>query len=74
MLDRIFDLNKIQIAINNFSDSAKKEYYNYLINEFGVLFTFHSNRIEGVNITLTLNDTKEIIKKTKEFNSEIQEY
>ena len=64
MLDRIFDLNKIHNTINNFSDNLKEEYYNYLINEFGVLFTFHSNRIEGVNITLTLNDTKEIINNT----------
>ena len=64
MLDRIFDLNKIQNTINNFSDAAKKEYYDYLINEFGVLFTYHSNRIEGTNITLTLNDTKKIINNT----------
>lgn len=69
MLDRIFDLNKIQTAINNFSDNAKKEYYDYLINEFGVLFTFHSNRIEGTNTTLTLNDTKKIINNTYDFES-----
>ena len=31
MLDRIFDLNKIHNTINNFSDSLKEEYYNYLI-------------------------------------------
>lgn len=73
MLDRIFDLNKIHNTINNFSDSLKEEYYNYLINEFGVLFTFHSNRIEGVNITLTLNDTKEIINNTYDFNSVIDD-
>lgn len=69
MLDRIFDLHKIHNAINNFNDEIKEEYYNYLLNEFGVLFTFHSNRIEGVNITLTLNDTKKIINNTYDFNS-----
>ena len=73
MLDRIFDLNKIHNTINNFSDSLKEEYYNYLINEFGVLFTFHSNHIEGVNSTLTLNDTKEIINNTYDFNSVIDD-
>ena len=69
MLDRIFDLNKIQSTINNFSENVKKEYYDYLINEFGVLFTFHSNRIEGTNATLTLNDTKKIINNTYDFES-----
>ena len=69
MLDRIFDLNKIQTTINNFKDNIKKEYYNYLINEFGALFTFHSNRIEGTNNTLTLNDTKNIINNTYDFKS-----
>ena len=69
MLDRIFDLHKIHNAINTFSDELKEEYYNYLVNEFGVLFTFHSNRIEAVNITLTLNDTKKIINNTYDFNS-----
>lgn len=69
MLDRIFDLNKIQNTINNFSEDAKKEYYNYLVNEFGVLFTFHSNRIEGTNTTLTLNDTKNILNNTYDFKS-----
>ena len=64
MLDRIFDLNKIYNTINNFKDDTKKEYYNYLINEFGVLFTFHSNRIENVNNTLTLNDTRNIINNS----------
>lgn len=44
MLDRIFDLNKIHNKIIKFSDVSKQEYYNYLINEFGVLFTFYSNR------------------------------
>ena len=67
MLDRIFDLNKIQNTINNFNEETKKEYYNYLINEFGVLFTFHSNRIEGTNTTLTLNDTKSILNNTYDF-------
>ena len=71
MLDRIFDLNKIQITINGFSDNIKKEYYNYLINEFGVLFTFHSNRIEGTNTTLTLNDTRNIIHNTYDLKSVI---
>jgi len=69
MLDRIFDLNKIQNTINNFNEETKKEYYNYLINEFGVLFTFHSNRIEGTNTTLTLNDTKSILNNTYDFKS-----
>ncbi|MBQ8472345.1 MAG: Fic family protein [Bacilli bacterium] len=64
MLDRIFDLNKIQNSIMNFNDKIKDEYYNYLINEFGVLFTFHSNRIEGTNTTLTLNDTRKILNNT----------
>lgn len=64
MLDRIFDLAKIQNKISSFSKPIKKEYYSYLINHFGVLFTFHSNRIEGTNNTLTLNDTKEILNKT----------
>lgn len=69
MLDRIFDLNKIHTTINKFSDELKSEYYNYLVNEFGVLFTFHSNRIEGANITLTLNDTRDIINNTYDFKS-----
>jgi len=69
MLDRIFDLNKIHKSINNFSSKARKEYYNYLINEFGVLFTYHSNRIEGTNVTLTLNDTREIINNTYDFKN-----
>ena len=64
MLDRIFDLAKIQNKISNFSMPVKKEYYKYLINHFGILFTFHSNRIEGTNTTLTLNDTKEILSNT----------
>ncbi|MEG2283745.1 MAG: hypothetical protein RSB99_03865, partial [Bacilli bacterium] len=64
MLDRIFDLAKIQSKIINFSEPLKEQYYNYLINGFGVLFTFHSNRIEGTNKTLTLNDTKEILNNT----------
>ena len=58
MLNRIFDLAKIQQAITNFNEPVKKQYYDYLLHEFGVLFTFHSNRIEGTNNTLTLNDTK----------------
>lgn len=64
MLDRIFDLAKIQNKLNNLNPSARKEYYNYLINEFGILFTFHSNRIEGTNTTLTLNDTREVLNNT----------
>lgn len=71
MLDRIFDLNKIYNTINNFKDDTKKEYYNYLINEFGVLFTFHSNRIENVNNTLTLNDTRNIINNSYDIKSNI---
>ena len=69
MLDRIFDLNKIQNSIMNFNNKTKKEYYDYLINEFGVLFTFHSNRIEGTNITLTLNDTRKILNNTYDISS-----
>lgn len=69
MLDRIFDLAKIQNKIINFSEPLKKQYYEYLINEFGVLFTYHSNRIEGTNTTLTLNDTKKILNNTYDFNS-----
>lgn len=69
MLDRIFDLAKINEKLYNFNDSLKKQYYDYLINEFGILFTFHSNRIEGTNITLTLNDTKEILNNTYDFQS-----
>ena len=71
MLDRIFDLNRINNAINSFSNEARKEYYNYLLNEFGVLFTYHSNRIEGTNKTLTFNDTKKIINNTYDFKSVI---
>lgn len=69
MLDRIFDLNKIRNKILIFSDEVKKQYYDYLIDEFGVLFTFHSNRIEGTNITLTLNDTRKILNNTYNINS-----
>ena len=68
MLDRIFDLAKIQKTLSNISKEKKEEYYNYLINEFGILFTYHSNRIEGVNNTLTLDDTREILKNTHEVN------
>lgn len=64
MLDRIFDLNRIQNSISNFSEEIKSAYYEYLIHEFGVLFTYHSNRIEGTNITLTLNDTRKILNNT----------
>lgn len=69
MLDRILDLAKINTTINEFSDNMKKLYYDYLINEFGVLFTYHSNRIEDVNTTLTLNDTRNILNKTYDFDS-----
>lgn len=67
MLDRIFDLDKINRKINSFNEMIKKQYFNYLINEFGVLFSFHSNRIEGTNTTLTLNDTKKILSNTYNF-------
>ena len=69
MLDRIFDLAKIQNKISGFNEPLKKAYYNYLINEFGILFTYHSNRIEGTNTTLTLNETKEIINNTYNFKN-----
>ena len=71
MLDRIFDLGKINEKINNFNPKVKKAYYDYLINEFGVLFTYHSNRIEGTNTTLTLDDTKEILNGTYDIKSVI---
>ena len=71
MLDRIFDLAKIQNKITNFNDNLKKQYYDYLINEFGTLFTFHSNRIEGTNMTLTLNDTRQILNNT--YNLDIKD-
>ena len=64
MLDRIFDLNIIRNKIIGFSDQAKKEYYDYLVNEFGILFTFNSNRIEGTNTDLSLNDTRKILNNT----------
>ena len=67
MLDRIFDLAKINNTIAHFSKKMRDLYYNYLINEFGVSFTYHSNRIEGVNTTLTLNDTKKILNNTYDF-------
>jgi len=73
MLDRIFDLAKINEKINNFSIDLKAKYHNYLINEFGVLFTYHSNRIEGANMTLTLNDTKKILNNTYDFNSVVDD-
>ena len=69
MLDRIFDLNKINTIINGFNTKTKEKYFDYLINEFGILFTYHSNRIELVNNTLTLNDTSEIINNTYKKNS-----
>ena len=69
MLDRILDLNKINNTINNFNKEMKKAYFNYLINEFGVLFTYHSNRIEGTNITLTLNDTRIIFNYNYDKNN-----
>ena len=67
MIDRIMDLAKINNTINTFSSKIKNEYLNYLINEFGALFTYNSNRIEGVNNTLTLDDTREIINNTYDF-------
>lgn len=69
MLDRIFDLAKIQSKISSFKEPVKQQYYDYLINEFGVLFTFHSNRIEGTNKTLTLNDTRKILNNTYDFGN-----
>lgn len=69
MLDRIFDLAKIQSKINSFNEPLKRQYYDYLVHGFGVLFTFHSNRIEGTNMTLTLNDTKEILNNTYDLAS-----
>ena len=68
MLDRIFDLAKINETINRFSPELNKKYHEYLINEFGIIFTYHSNRIEGTNMTLTLNDTKDILNNTYDFD------
>lgn len=64
MLNRILDLAKIQNKLASFDKQLKEQYYDYLIHEFGVLFTYHSNRIEKANMTLTLNDTKEILNNT----------
>lgn len=69
MLDRIFDLGKINEKITSFSPKLKKAYYDYLINEFGVLFTYHSNKIEGTNTTLTLDDTRDILNNTYDLKS-----
>ena len=69
MFNRIFDLEKIQNTINNFDEKLEDEYHNYLINEFGALFTYNSNRIEGVNNTLTLDDTRNIINNTYDIKS-----
>ena len=69
MLDRIFDLAKINNSINKFSPELYKKYQEYLINEFGILFNYHSNRIEGVNNNLTLNDIKNILNNTYNFES-----
>ncbi len=69
VLDRILDLAKINNVITNFSEEARKQYYHYLIHDFGVLFTYHSNRIEGTNLTLTLNDTKNILNHTFDIKS-----
>lgn len=71
MLDRIFDLAKIQNKIAHFNENLKQQYYNYLIETFGILFTFHSNRIEGTNKTLTLNDTKAILNHTYDLSKVI---
>jgi Fic family protein len=64
MINRALDLAIINNKISTFSKKLKDAYYNYLINEFGILFTFHSNRIEGTNNSLTLNDTKNILNNT----------
>lgn len=69
MFNVILDLANIQNKIMNFSPSLQKQYYEYLEKEFSVLFTFHSNRIEGTNTTLTLNDTRQIINNTYDFTS-----
>lgn len=68
MFDRIFDLTKINNTITNFSEEIKKIYNRYLLHDFGPFFTYHSNRIEGTNITLTLNDTKNILNNTYNFD------
>lgn len=71
MFNIILDLANIQNKITSFNSVLKKQYYEYLEKEFSVLFTFHSNRIEGTNITLTLNDTRKIINNTYDFKSVI---
>lgn len=45
MLDRIFDLVKIQNKISGLNEPLKKASYNYLINEFEILFSYHSKNI-----------------------------
>ena len=55
MLNRIKETNEISSLITNFNKDKKEKYFRYLKEIFGVLFTFHSNRIEGTNTTLTLN-------------------
>lgn len=67
MLDRILDLARIQNKILSFNEVLRKQYFDYLIHEFGALFTFHSNRIEGTNKTLTLNDIRKILNNTYDF-------
>lgn len=64
MIDRISELNIIRDIIINYNNNEKIKYLKYLKSEFGVLFTYHSNRIEGTNTTLTLNDTRNIINNT----------
>lgn len=71
ILDRIFGLNRTNNAIDSFNNDVRDVYYNCLLNEFGVLFSYHSNRIEWTNKILTLNDTKKIINNIYDFKSVI---
>ena len=64
MIDRISELNIIRDIIIDYDYDKKVKYLKYLKSEFEVLFTYHSNRIEGTNTTLTLNDTRNIINNT----------
>lgn len=65
MLDRIYDLNKIQNAINSFSDSTKKEYYDYLNNplDFGDTKIFNET-LQQLSI-LTFKNMKKYFNKDK---------
>ena len=72
MIDRISELNIIRDIIIDYDYDKKVKYLKYLKSEFEVLFTYHSNRIEGTNTTLTLNDTRNIISNTYNKDSVVE--